>query len=110
MAKQNVKRAYEVEAVERTRIVTKFVKQKGSTALVREEVEETVKGWMVYFPNKSSMFIDSEDTLRRLNLHGPSGFIDMNTGEPVEATNVVSLKREHDEHLSGLGRAIAATE
>lgn len=110
MTKQVIKRAYETEKVTRTRAVTKFVKQKGSNALVRQNVEETVDGWMVYFPNKSSMFIDDEAELRRLGLHSPSGFIDMQTGEPVEATNVVSLKRELEQHQENVGRVVAASE
>lgn len=110
MVKQVVKRAYEVEAVTRKRVETTFRKVKGEPGLVREEKEVEVDGFMVYLPNKSSIFVDSEAELRRLNLHGKSGFVDMLTGDPVEANNVVSLKQELQDHHANLGRAIAATE
>lgn len=93
---RNVRRAYEVKKVTRKRTQVTFTKGEDGK-LVRDNKEETVKGFMVYFPQKHSIFVESEAMLEQMKLHHKSGLVDMESGMPIEEVAIPSLADAHDE-------------
>jgi hypothetical protein len=49
-------------------------------ARVEQEKEEVIDGFMVYFPQGHSMFVETEEELHRLGLSKDAELVDMNTG------------------------------
>ena len=89
-----LRRLFEVEKLPGTVVVTKrkFVKAKdGAQKFITEEVEVPA-GYMVYFPQGHSIRVFNEAELTRLGLNDKAGYVDMDTGERVDAEDAVSLK------------------
>ena len=53
---------------------------------------EVDAGWMVYFPNGSSIHIWTKDEMERQGFLLPTEYIDMNTGDTVPMPSNMSLK------------------
>lgn len=56
--------------------------------------EEFTEGYMIYFPQKHSIFVAADDTeqLQRIGVLGPVPLVDMNSGEEVPADIVLTPK------------------
>jgi hypothetical protein len=86
----NVRRAYEVKPVKRKRTVVHFTKD-SEGRLVRHDDEQAADGFMVYFPQRHSIFVESKARLTEMGLHHASGLVDMETGMPIETISVPSI-------------------
>jgi len=85
---QDIKPAFEVEALTGKEKVTRSFYEDG----VFKQVDESVdKGWMIYFPNGTSIRIRSEDEMRRLGFLEAPNLLDMESGDEVMNRNM-SLK------------------
>ena len=97
---RNVKKAFEAHRIEGTftRIVYDYEEVKNAKGkLVRQRTEtkvETPMGWMVYFPNGSSIHIHSAEEMERLGFHEEPDLIDLDTGEIDVKGGSTSLKRK----------------
>lgn len=91
---------FEVEKLPGTykKMVHKYVPVKDEitgevTGRTLTQVEvEVPKGWMVYFPNGSSIHVPTEREMRRLKFDQDPTLIEMNSGEEVEGEFSMSLK------------------
>ena len=49
-------------------------------------------GWMVYFPNGSSIHVWTKEEMERQGFLNPPDLVDMDTGDTVDPSRVTSLK------------------
>lgn len=100
----NVRKQYEVEPFTGTRTVEEYVRAPlidsdgnhvvDSNGKKRYKFEKTSRevtgGYMVYLPQGHSIFVESAERLKEMNLDAPSGLVDMATGLPaMEAENSI---------------------
>ena len=88
MQQQDIKPAYEVEALEGTQEVTLTKLVDG---VITQTVEEVPLGWMVYFPAGHSIRVRTIEELHRMGFDAPPDLLDMESGETVALSNT-SLK------------------
>ena len=97
---RNVKKAFEAHKLEGdfTRTVYDYeeVKNaKGKLVRQRTETKMTEKaGYMVYFPNGSSIHVRSDEEMERLGFDHEPDLIDLDTGEIDVKGGSTSLKRK----------------
>jgi hypothetical protein len=89
-----VKRAYEVERVDKHTLVeqvaqfedtgekTKLGKPINRFIGFKTEKRTVEDGYMVYFPRGHSIYVENDDALKRLRMESEGGLIDMDTGLP----------------------------
>ena len=56
--------------------------------------KEMDKGWMVFFPNGSSIHIATESELKRMGYDRPSHLVDMETGDIVGVSGEFDLEQD----------------
>ena len=90
-----LKRRYEVEKLEgtRQREIIEISKKDGS--FVKKMVQEPA-GYMVYFPNGSSVRIRTEEELEKQGFDKPASLVDMDSGE-TSRTPEGSLKAHSEQ-------------
>jgi hypothetical protein len=106
MLKSKAKRTYQLERIEDERTVMERVRvPDGEQEIAVNGVMVTRKlfkfveqkrivkgGWVVYFPHGHSIFVETEEQLKRLGLAGASGLVDMDTGLSIDEDMEESLK------------------
>jgi hypothetical protein len=102
MLQPKIKPRYEVEKLDGQFTVKryKYVKDEKTDhgQFVREDAKQD-RGYMVYFPNGSSVHVPTEKELERLGFSEPPDLIDMESGETVPQPQTVSLK-EHSARMT----------
>lgn len=107
LAGGNVREAYQVEPYTGSHDIIEYVRteligpdgevvinDKGKKQYKFVEQKRTVTGgWMVYFPQGHSLYIETADQLAQFKLNAPSGLVDMATGEAV--TDEQSTIKDH---------------
>lgn len=90
MQQPNIMPKYQVEKIETPVIVgrQKWVQGKG----FETERLEVTGGYMVYFPQGHSIFVESDEKLAALNLDDEPRLVDLTTGEEVPE-EFMSVKR-----------------
>jgi hypothetical protein len=87
------RRVYEVEELgKNTCTVLRNTCTNKESRKWERQTREAIGGYMVYFPQGHSIYVETKEQLRRLNLHQMSGFVDMNTGLMVEDAVDESIK------------------
>lgn len=94
--------AYEVEKLEGTfrkqfvtpvrEEVTKLNGDKVYKQRLEYEYKEVERGWMVFFPNKNAIHIETEEEMKRLGFDTPPDLVNMETGDIVVPGMQTSLK------------------
>lgn len=94
----NIKIAYEIHKVKGKHTVEERVARfkDGKYAGLEDRKREVNGGFMVYFPRGHSIFLETQEQLALFGLDRPSGQIDMDTGEYVDATPRPTLKDAAD--------------
>jgi hypothetical protein len=100
--KANARKAFEVEPLGELHKHKIVVQEWNKDARKFTPVEkEIVGGYMVYFPQGHSMFIESEEQLQRLGLNSVSGLVDMDTGMNVDDINPESIRERIESRARG---------
>lgn len=90
MTKKVIKPRYEVHKLEGTFTKKSYVKDDDGHLEVKETEHEL--GWMVYFPDGSSIHVEKEAEMQRLGFDKPATLVDMESGDEVGQVGTGSLK------------------
>ncbi len=106
MAELDIKPCWEVEELEGEVEKTVILYTVDDNGISHRE-EKTVKepaGYMVYFPQGHSIRVRNAADLETMGLTNDVRLIDMNTGEPFEPPQAMSLKQHVASVTTGSGR------
>jgi len=108
---KNFKPQYVVQKLEGTRkhIVSKIDTKNKDGGFIQKEVNEPA-GYMVFFPNGSSIRVRTDEELRRLGFDSPALLIDMDSGDTVGLVPENMSFRSMTEHLPGSVKETSITE
>lgn len=106
MAEQDIKPCWEVEELEGEveRMVIDYSNDKDGVSQRSEKMITEPAGYMVYFPQGHSIRVRNAADLEEMGLTNDVRLIDMNTGEPFEPPQSMSLKQHVASVTTGSGR------
>jgi hypothetical protein len=58
------------------------------------EEREVPRGWMVFFPNGSSVHIETEAELKRMGYDKPPTLVDLETGDDIDDGSSMDLEKD----------------
>jgi hypothetical protein len=95
MAEQDIKPCWEIEELEDEveRMVIDYSLDKDGVSQRSEKMVTEPAGFMVYFPQGHSIRVRNAADLEEMGLTNDVRLIDMNTGEPFEPPQSMSLKQ-----------------
>lgn len=105
---QNIRPKYEVHQIDE-KVSHKKYSFGENKEIISEEIEEDF-GYMVYFPNGSSIRVRTDAELKRLGFDKPATLVDMDTGDEVGEAPTDSLKRRSEQKTVKKGLPSEKTE